>query len=140
MSFDISLQRPIGFDALYGLEVSEASPQQLIATVTVRDELKQPFGLVHGGVYASIAEGLASFGTVLGVYADGKVAMGISNITSFLRPITAGVIHARVRCAGTQRPHDLGLGGRVQRRRRPSVRALAGDRGRQGRSEPRVRR
>ncbi len=96
MSFDISLQRPIGFDALYGLEVSEASPQQLIATVTVRDELKQPFGLVHGGVYASMAEGLASFGTVLGVHEDGKIAMGISNVSSFLRPVTAGVIHARV--------------------------------------------
>ncbi len=96
MSFDISRQRPIGFDALYGLEVSEASPERLVATVTVRDELKQPFGLVHGGVYASMAEGLASFGTVLGVHEDGKVAMGISNVTNFIRPVSEGVIHARV--------------------------------------------
>jgi uncharacterized protein (TIGR00369 family) len=62
--------------------------------VTVRDELKQPFGLVHGGVYAAIAESLASFGTALAVAPDGKLAMGLSNQTSFLRPITEGTIHA----------------------------------------------
>ncbi|MGO9754606.1 MAG: PaaI family thioesterase [Solirubrobacteraceae bacterium] len=95
MTFDIGSQTPVGFDALYGLEVTEASPDGITARVPVRDELKQPFGLVHGGLYAAIAEGLASFGTVLGVMADGKVAMGISNHTSFLRPITEGVVHAR---------------------------------------------
>ncbi len=95
MTFDMNLQAPVGFDALYGLEVIDATPQQLTARVAVREELKQPFGLVHGGVYAAIAEGLASFGTVLGVFSDGKAAMGISNHTSFLRPITDGTIHAR---------------------------------------------
>jgi uncharacterized protein (TIGR00369 family) len=62
--------------------------------VSVRDELKQPAGLVHGGVYASIAESLASMGTAFQVMPEGKVAMGLANHTSFLRPITAGTIHA----------------------------------------------
>lgn len=103
MSIDFPLDRAVGFDALYGLKVTEASADQLVAHVVVRDELLQPFGLVHGGVYASIAEGLTSFGTVLGVYGDGKVAMGISNMTSFLRPVTAGVIHAYARPRHTGR-------------------------------------
>jgi uncharacterized protein (TIGR00369 family) len=60
----------------------------------VREELKQPYGLVHGGVYASIAESLASFGTGVAVYPEGKLAVGLSNQTSFLRPITEGTIHA----------------------------------------------
>jgi uncharacterized protein (TIGR00369 family) len=94
MTFDLGDRKPAGFDALYGLEVTDASPHGITARVPVRDALKQPFGLVHGGVYAAIAEGLASFGTVLAVMPDGKVAMGISNHTSFLRPITEGVIHA----------------------------------------------
>jgi 1,4-dihydroxy-2-naphthoyl-CoA hydrolase len=55
---------------------------------------KQPAGLVHGGVYASIAESLASLGTAYAVMADGKMASGMSNQTSFLRPITQGTIHA----------------------------------------------
>ncbi len=95
MKFDQDNPAAVGFDALYGLEVHEASSQQLAARVEVQDKLKQPFGLVHGGVYAAIAEGLASYGTALGVLADGKAPMGISNHTSFLRPITEGAIHAR---------------------------------------------
>ena len=60
----------------------------------VRDELKQPYGLVHGGVYAAIAETLASVATAQGVAREGRLAMGLSNQTSFLRPITEGVIEA----------------------------------------------
>jgi uncharacterized protein (TIGR00369 family) len=45
-------------------------------------------------VYASIAESTASFGTGMAVAAQGEMAMGLSNATNFLRPITDGVIHA----------------------------------------------
>jgi uncharacterized protein (TIGR00369 family) len=83
-----------GFDGLYGLVLTEVGDGLVRAEVTVRDELKQPIGLVHGGVYASIAESIASLGTHVGVAADGKVATGLSNQTSFLRPILGGTIHA----------------------------------------------
>ena len=84
-----------GFDALYGLEVLEVTEELVRARVAVRDELRQPFGLVHGGVLASIAEALASLGTAAAVLSDGSAAMGSSNSTSFLRPIADGAIHAR---------------------------------------------
>jgi uncharacterized protein (TIGR00369 family) len=45
-------------------------------------------------VYASIAESVASLATALGVLEDGEVAMGLSNSTSFLRPLTEGAVHA----------------------------------------------
>jgi 1,4-dihydroxy-2-naphthoyl-CoA hydrolase len=83
-----------GFDHLVGLELLECGPEVARGQVEVRDELKQPAGLVHGGVYASIAESLASLGTAVGVWEDGNAAMGLSNQTSFLRPITEGTIHA----------------------------------------------
>jgi 1,4-dihydroxy-2-naphthoyl-CoA hydrolase len=83
-----------GFDRLYGLELLGCSETEVDAEVTVRDELKQPAGLVHGGVYAAIAESLASLGTAWAVRERGETAMGLSNSTSFLRPITEGVIHA----------------------------------------------
>lgn len=67
------------------------------ATTPVRDELKQPAGLVHGGVFASIAETLASMATYAAVASDGSTAVGLSNQTSFMRPITAGTIHALAR-------------------------------------------
>ena len=85
---------PVGFDSLYGLEMIELTDERARGQVKVRDELKQPYGLVHGGVYAAIAESLASIGTAMAVSREGKLAMGLSNQTSFLRPITEGTIHA----------------------------------------------
>jgi 1,4-dihydroxy-2-naphthoyl-CoA hydrolase len=85
---------PQGFDRLYGLELLSCSDTEVRAQVQVREQVMQPYGLVHGGVYASIAEAIASLATARGVYEQGERAMGLSNNTSFLRPITEGVIHA----------------------------------------------
>jgi 1,4-dihydroxy-2-naphthoyl-CoA hydrolase len=95
MTLDPAFRHPPGFDALYGLEVLEVTDELVRAQVAVRDELRQPFGLVHGGVLASIAETLASLGTAVVVIPEGNAAMGSSNHTSFLRPIVDGMIHAR---------------------------------------------
>ena len=94
MDFELPFRIPAGFDSLYGLELTEVEEGRVEGRVEVRDELKQMAGLVHGGVYASIAESVASLGTALGVSALGKVATGLSNQTSFLRPVTEGTIHA----------------------------------------------
>ena len=82
------------FDQHYGLEVGEATAELVRASVRVRREVTQPLGLVHGGVYASIAEALASLGTNIAVVPDGSVGLGMSNHSTFLRPISAGTIHA----------------------------------------------
>ena len=87
----------IGFDRLYGLELLSASDEEVRAQVEVRDELLQPAGLVHGGVFASIAESITSIATFQAVHHENKMAMGLSNQTSFLRPIVDGTIHAVAR-------------------------------------------
>ena len=84
---------PVGFDRLFGLEVIEVTDTEARGQVRVRDELKQAYGIVHGGVYAALAESLTSIATALAVASEGKIAVGLSNQTSFLRPITAGTIH-----------------------------------------------
>ncbi|HTA04962.1 MAG TPA: PaaI family thioesterase [Solirubrobacteraceae bacterium] len=84
-----------GFDRLYGLQLLSYSDEQVTAQVEVRAELKQPAGLVHGGVYASIAESMTSLATALAVMEEGNTAMGLSNNTSFLRPVTQGTVHAQ---------------------------------------------
>ncbi len=94
MDFELPIAPDDGFDRLIGLEITEATDGRICGRVPVRDELKQRFGLVHGGVYASIAESLASIATAVAVMPEGRVAMGLSNQTSFLRPITEGTIHA----------------------------------------------
>jgi uncharacterized protein (TIGR00369 family) len=84
-----------GFDRHYGLEFVTFSDTEVRAQVLVRDEVKQPMGLVHGGLYASIAEAMASLATAVPVMSEGNMATGMSNSTSFLRPILAGTVHAR---------------------------------------------
>lgn len=88
---------PIGFDRLYGLELVSVDDTEVAARVKVRDELRQPAGLVHGGVFASIAESICSLATWLAVESEGRSAQGLSNQTSFLRPILDGTIHALAR-------------------------------------------
>jgi 1,4-dihydroxy-2-naphthoyl-CoA hydrolase len=83
-----------GYDRLYGLEILELSDAEVRARVLVRDELKQPVGLLHGGVYASLAESITSLVTAAAVIPEGNMATGLANNTNFLRPITAGVVHA----------------------------------------------
>ena len=87
-----------GFAKLVGIEVTRATEDEVHARVAVRPELLQPAGLVDGGVYATIAEDVCSAATFLSVNAErDAVAMGMSNQTSFLRPITEGAIHAVAR-------------------------------------------
>ncbi len=82
------------FDATIGFVV-DATPEigRLTGTLPVRPRVCQPFGIVHGGVYAAIAETLASQGTANAVRADGRVPLGMSNNTSFLRPVSRGSVH-----------------------------------------------
>jgi 1,4-dihydroxy-2-naphthoyl-CoA hydrolase len=83
-----------GFDRLYGLELLSCTDTEVRARVSVREQVSQPAGLVHGGVYASMAESMASIATALAVAEDGATAVGLSNNTSFLRPVTAGTVNA----------------------------------------------
>ena len=102
MTIELPFAVDVGFDRLYGLEILEISDEIVRGRVAVREDLKQPAGLVHGGVYAAIAESLATNGTAASVFAQGNTAMGLSNQTSFLRPITSGSIQ------GVARPRHRG--------------------------------
>jgi 1,4-dihydroxy-2-naphthoyl-CoA hydrolase len=93
----VDYQDPSPFDTHYGLAIDEATEEVVTGHVAVRPHVLQPVGLVHGGVHASIAEALASFGTNVGVNQDGKIGLGQSNNSSFLRPIKEGTIHAVAR-------------------------------------------
>jgi uncharacterized protein (TIGR00369 family) len=82
------------FDATVGFVVDEDDEiGRCAGRLPVTPKVCQPMGIVHGGVYAAIAETLASMGTARGVLPDGKVPLGMSNNTSFLRPVSQGSVH-----------------------------------------------
>jgi len=79
-------------------ETHEMTEDRVVATMPLEGRaLLQPMGIVHGGVYASMAEGMTSEATFHAVYPEGNIAVGMSNATSFMRPISSGTIHAEAR-------------------------------------------
>ena len=100
-----SLAGGSAFDAHYGLEMTACDDGGARGRVEVGAQLLQPTGVVHGGVYASVAEALASSGTNWAVTPNDEVGLGMSNNTSFLRPVSGGVLEAvAIRSTAAARP------------------------------------
>jgi uncharacterized protein (TIGR00369 family) len=84
-----------GFDTELGLNYIELTPDGGRAQLQIHDKLLQPWGIVHGGVYCSIIESLASVsGQVWLSENGGGTVVGVNNNTDFLRAISAGTVTA----------------------------------------------
>ena len=81
-------------DDVLGFELLEASGERCRARVAAERRVQQPMGLVHGGTYAALAETMVSWATVVAVGPSGNFAVGQSNSTTFMRPVTSGHVHA----------------------------------------------
>jgi 1,4-dihydroxy-2-naphthoyl-CoA hydrolase len=86
-------QLEAGLVKLLGVRVEEASGDRVVLSCPVTPDLHQPFGLVHGGVHATLAETAASVGGALWFGDRGKV-VGVSNHTDFLRALREGELRA----------------------------------------------
>lgn len=95
MDFEPVVDPAKTLDGLLGLQITGHGDDWAEATLEVGDHVRQPMGLVHGGVYAAIAESLTSMATAMAVAADGFQAQGLSNSTNFLRPCFEGTVSAR---------------------------------------------
>ena len=84
-----------GFDSELGLQYLEVTPDGGRARLEITDKVKQPWGIVHGGVYCSIVESLASVsGHVWLAEHGGGTVVGVNNNTDFLRAIKSGTVTA----------------------------------------------
>jgi 1,4-dihydroxy-2-naphthoyl-CoA hydrolase len=83
-----SLDEVLGF---HGYE--QLSEDRFVMRMPVTPAVLQPFGIVHGGSYAALAESLCSRATYAAVEPE-NIAMGQVNETAFLRAIRAGEVVA----------------------------------------------
>jgi uncharacterized protein (TIGR00369 family) len=84
-----------GLDALLGTQIEELSPDRCLIRLDIDERHHQPFGIVHGGTYATIIETAASTAGSLWAMANGmRGAVGVSNTTDFYRPHREGAIIA----------------------------------------------
>lgn len=82
------------FVGMVGLEVQYEDDGTVRGRLPIRAELQQPYGIVHGGVYCTVVETLASHAAAMRAMADGNIVVGISNTTDFLRATREGVLEA----------------------------------------------
>ena len=90
---------PPGFEAPFndeiGLVFTELTPDRARAHLEVQPKLLQPMGIVHGGVYCSMVESMASVAayTWLNANSGGGAVVGVNNNTDFLRAIGSGTVY-----------------------------------------------
>lgn len=80
---------------LLGFQYEALSADEVVVRMPITPDVHQPYGIVHGGTYAVIAEEVASIaGQIwLGEHGSGSV-VGVNNNTDFLRAAREGVLRA----------------------------------------------
>jgi uncharacterized protein (TIGR00369 family) len=77
-----------------GIEIVTLSPEKVVATMPVDDRTRQPFGLLHGGASAALAETVASLGAYMNVDKETQAAVGVELNANHLRGKTEGIVTA----------------------------------------------
>lgn len=85
-----------------GMKLVEASPERVVGTMPVEGNL-QPYGLLHGGANAVLAEALGSTLAVINV-GEGRAAMGLELSCTHHRAVRSGVV------TGVATPLHIGRG------------------------------
>jgi uncharacterized protein (TIGR00369 family) len=82
--------KPFMTDA--GLVIDELTGSRVTGHIELGPEHHTPWGIVHGGVYCTLIEGTASIGASSAAQDRDKFAVGLTNTTHFLRPLTSGTV------------------------------------------------
>jgi 1,4-dihydroxy-2-naphthoyl-CoA hydrolase len=80
-----------------GLVFDEITGTRMVAHVDLGPRHRTPWGVIHGGVYATIVESVGSIGASTAVAEQGQFSVGVHNSTDFIRSMTEG----RVDVVGT---------------------------------------
>src|SRR6516165_2839430 len=84
------LPAPSELMALLDIEFSERGPTRVAGSIAADERHHQPWGLVHGGLYTAAIESFATMGAYEAVKDQGQMAVGVTNVTDFLRPHRTG--------------------------------------------------
>ncbi len=84
--------RPSVHDQL-DIEFVHVDPERVVARVEVGPKVHQPYGILHGGVSALLAESVASLGGAVSVAPD-HIVVGTELNCSHLRSMASGILTA----------------------------------------------
>lgn len=99
MSDEIPAQLSAPFDNEIGLVYTDISPDGARAELKLQPKHCQPTGIVHGGVYCSMIESMASVSAFVWLNRDGGdlrgAVVGVNNNTDFLRAVSSGTVYGQ---------------------------------------------
>ena len=83
------MSEPLPFATLLGIEIVSATPERIVAEMTVRDELCTRPPVLHGGAVMAFADTLGALGTLANL-TDGHHTATIESKTNFISPARVG--------------------------------------------------
>lgn len=92
---------------LLEIEFDEITPTRVTGSIAADERHHQPWGLVHGGLFTAAIETFATTGAFEGVKESGRLAVGVTNITDFLRPHRSGRLAVRANAIQQGRTQQL---------------------------------
>lgn len=101
------LERASELMRLIGLRFDELSATHVRGHFEPGSAHHQPWGIVHGGVFATAVETAATTGGYLATRQDGLTPVGVTNTTHFLRSHQHGRIHVEARALHQGRSGQL---------------------------------
>jgi len=75
---------------MFEIEFEQRTSERVTGSVAADERHHQPWGLVHGGLYTTVIETFATTGAFEAVRDRGQLAVGVSNVTDFIRPHRSG--------------------------------------------------
>lgn len=83
-----------GWNSAMAVRFVKATLSEVVAEVVIGPQHRQPYGIVHGGLYAGLIETVSSAGAALNAMTRGHSAVGLENHTSFIHAVREGTLLA----------------------------------------------
>lgn len=107
MTAPVRLEEAGAFLRAAGLELDEVGDTRVTGHLQLGPDHHTPWGVVHGGVYATAVESAASVGASTAVAGRGELAVGLTNTTHFVRSLTSGRVRVEAVALHQGRTHQL---------------------------------
>ena len=76
-----------------GIEFTEVGPDYLCGRMPVDERTRQPFGILHGGASAALAETLGSIASTLCLDLSEQYPVGLEINANHIRPVESGYVY-----------------------------------------------
>ena len=81
---------------MIGMELVDIAPGEATITIKMRDQLRQPHGVLHGGITATLIDTAMAFAVITRL-AEGEKATTVDLTVHYLRPHLEGAVSCTAR-------------------------------------------